>query len=328
VKRDGHRFFKVSCAHLKEPLKHVKRNQSAHHSQPLSLEQVAARFNGTPKGKGFVALCPAHDDHRPSLSIDPGEHQPVVVRCMSHNCDLEAILAAVGLKPKDICSGSNGNPSAYRQALAVMGHVHPHDKESREVPAFDWTAAREEATDERLQKIADWRGYRLETLQDLRERDLIGVFQRQVAFPLHDDIGWIIGAHIRLLNRDWIYTPKGTKTAPLVFTADREANFWVVAEGEWDAITFLELSGERGAGNGKLVRGLIPAGSTVLLLTQNDPLDAKGNSPALGWETDVLENLDPTCEAFRVGTPAEHADLNDWLSAGATSAQLWETCFK
>ncbi|MEU6036909.1 hypothetical protein ABZ801_16020 [Actinomadura sp. NPDC047616] len=55
-------------------------------------------------GAGYVALCPAHDDHDPSLSIDPGRSQPFVLRCRSAQCEPVDILAAVGLTWANVCT--------------------------------------------------------------------------------------------------------------------------------------------------------------------------------------------------------------------------------
>lgn len=52
-------------------------------------------------GGYFVARCPAHDDHEPSLSITPGKTQPVVLQCHA-GCQTEDILAALDLTWDDI----------------------------------------------------------------------------------------------------------------------------------------------------------------------------------------------------------------------------------
>ena len=36
------------------------------------VADVARRFNARRSGKGYIAKCPAHDDRKPSLSIDEG----------------------------------------------------------------------------------------------------------------------------------------------------------------------------------------------------------------------------------------------------------------
>ena len=41
-----------------------------------------------------MVRCPAHDDHKPSLSVGPGDRQPVVFKCQA-GCPQAAVLAAV-----------------------------------------------------------------------------------------------------------------------------------------------------------------------------------------------------------------------------------------
>jgi hypothetical protein len=59
---------------------------------------LLARLNGL-KQTGvdrWLALCPAHDDKRPSLSVREIDSDRVLVHCWS-GCGVEAVLAAVGL---------------------------------------------------------------------------------------------------------------------------------------------------------------------------------------------------------------------------------------
>lgn len=67
---------------------------------------------------GFVARCPAHEDHNPSLSITPGTTQPVVLQCHA-GCQTEDILAALELTWEDISL----------------------PKQEREQPSEEWTPA-------------------------------------------------------------------------------------------------------------------------------------------------------------------------------------------
>lgn len=53
------------------------------------------------QGGYFVAKCPAHEDHEPSLSIQPGKTQPIVLQCHA-GCQTEDILAALNLTWDDI----------------------------------------------------------------------------------------------------------------------------------------------------------------------------------------------------------------------------------
>jgi putative DNA primase/helicase len=53
---------------------------------------LAARIRAKRMGKYFIARCPAHDDHDPSLSFFQG-HTAIVVKCF-RNCAPEDIIAA------------------------------------------------------------------------------------------------------------------------------------------------------------------------------------------------------------------------------------------
>ena len=63
---------------------------------------------------GYMALCPAHDDNNPSLSIDEGEDGKALIFCFA-GCEYDEIIEAV--MPKG-CNGQskNGNENANIQA--------------------------------------------------------------------------------------------------------------------------------------------------------------------------------------------------------------------
>src|SRR5579863_803762 len=50
----------------------------------------------------WLALCPAHPDKHPSLSIAEGRKHPVVFKCMSQGCTQDEVLKAMGLTWKDL----------------------------------------------------------------------------------------------------------------------------------------------------------------------------------------------------------------------------------
>lgn len=54
-----------------------------------------------PNGKGWSALCPAHDDHNPSLSISTAADGRLLIFCHA-GCCTEAIVAAVGMEMSDL----------------------------------------------------------------------------------------------------------------------------------------------------------------------------------------------------------------------------------
>jgi hypothetical protein len=69
----------------------------------LPLEKVLNNLPGAPKpsGDGFVACCPAHDDHDPSLSIREMDDGRVLLHCHA-GCPMEKVVAALGLCLKDL----------------------------------------------------------------------------------------------------------------------------------------------------------------------------------------------------------------------------------
>jgi hypothetical protein len=86
--------------------------------------QFYERFPGTKKIKsetGADVICPAHDDHNPSLGIDlvkNGAGPKIVMNCRSAGCDYRDILDAVGLTPRDLWFSENGDSEAPENEIA------------------------------------------------------------------------------------------------------------------------------------------------------------------------------------------------------------------
>jgi hypothetical protein len=67
----------------------------------MTAAEFTARLDGVkPNGHGWVARCPAHDDRMPSLSVKQ-EGDRVLVHCHA-GCDVEAVLAGLGLEARDL----------------------------------------------------------------------------------------------------------------------------------------------------------------------------------------------------------------------------------
>jgi DNA primase len=52
-------------------------------------------------GGGYLACCPAHEDHRPSLSIRAGHDGRILVHCWA-GCKTGDVLVALGLQWSDL----------------------------------------------------------------------------------------------------------------------------------------------------------------------------------------------------------------------------------
>jgi putative DNA primase/helicase len=60
----------------------------------MKAETIAKALGGRKAGGIWMAPCPAHDDHTPSLSIRDAEKNKVLVRCHA-GCDQERVIAAL-----------------------------------------------------------------------------------------------------------------------------------------------------------------------------------------------------------------------------------------
>lgn len=72
--------------------------------QMLRAFDAATMHGDAPRWKpsgGFSCKCPAHADRSPSLSVDPGRHVAVVVRCFA-GCEAAEVLAAWDLTFRDL----------------------------------------------------------------------------------------------------------------------------------------------------------------------------------------------------------------------------------
>jgi 5S rRNA maturation endonuclease (ribonuclease M5) len=73
------------------------------------LENVLERLEGARRaGKGYQALCPAHEDRKPSLAVVEAQDGRVLVRCHA-GCDASDVVAALGMTMADLFPVSNGN---------------------------------------------------------------------------------------------------------------------------------------------------------------------------------------------------------------------------
>ena len=70
----------------------------------MTLDEFLTRVQPTGlrrSGEGYVARCPAHDDHAASLSIGEGHDGRILLHCWA-GCETRDILAALGLQWSDL----------------------------------------------------------------------------------------------------------------------------------------------------------------------------------------------------------------------------------
>ena len=114
------------------------------------LDQVLVRLEGVEArngGSSFMALCPAHPDTVPSLSVTEANDGRVLLRCHA-GCATQAILQAVGLAWRDLYPSSiNRDPQnapqrqrvwQIRSSLGELVAVH-HRLDNEDGKRLWWT---------------------------------------------------------------------------------------------------------------------------------------------------------------------------------------------
>ena len=70
----------------------------------MTFDEFLTRLNGVKKaasGSRATALCPAHPDHNPSLSVARADDGRVLIRCYA-GCEVREIVRAVDLHLRDL----------------------------------------------------------------------------------------------------------------------------------------------------------------------------------------------------------------------------------
>lgn len=98
----------------------------------MNAERLIDRLEGVRQsGPGrWLARCPAHPDHSPSLSVRETDDGTVLIKCFA-GCDAADVVAATGLefkdlfpeKPQDAASRRDfRHTHAAREALKILAH--------------------------------------------------------------------------------------------------------------------------------------------------------------------------------------------------------------
>jgi hypothetical protein len=81
----------------------------------MNTEDAVRLLHAKRAGRGkWIARCPAHGDHHPSLSIKKGD-RGVLLYCQSNHCSLESICEALGIKVYELFYGSGISPILEKQ---------------------------------------------------------------------------------------------------------------------------------------------------------------------------------------------------------------------
>jgi hypothetical protein len=263
------------------------------------------------------ACCPFHDDKRNSFSVWQPRDGLWWWKCFTGCGDGDEITFLEkldGVSTKDAIrrflqiAGINGTTAAQETVAKACGN-------------FDWQRCVDAFTDKHLERLGEWRGYRSAFCSWLRNAGLVGLWQKCIAFPVHDCAGQVVAVHYWQKDAEnWYYYPNGAKVRPLVIGELVVGDPVHIFESQWDAFALMDVSGERsdiivtrGASNGAMVSGLIPEGSTAYAWTQNDAAGEK-------WQKDICAKTKAAVKRAKI--PAPHKDLDDWTRAGGNAEEL------
>lgn len=102
----------------------------------MTVEAILAQLQGVRRnGSCWIALCPAHSDRNPSLSVR-GENGRVLLHCFA-GCSIEAICQILRVKISDLFSDTTAprklEPQivrdAQRQLTGLRSRLTPSDRE-------------------------------------------------------------------------------------------------------------------------------------------------------------------------------------------------------
>jgi putative DNA primase/helicase len=89
----------------------------------LNAAELARLLKAKRSGSGWIAKCPAHEDHRESLSIGESKSGRLLLKCHA-GCEFGAILKAAGVEP----IRTNGQDPSKPRVVATYDY---HDAEGK-----------------------------------------------------------------------------------------------------------------------------------------------------------------------------------------------------
>jgi hypothetical protein len=263
-------------------------------------------------GKGWTALCPAHDDRSASLSVGEGQDGRALVTCHA-NCSFEEIASAIGFAVADFFPPRE-KPVSFpppRRVSPNGSHEHATARDVEEpgedrrnwpiVATYDYTDATGAVVFQVLRKEP--------TIQ------LEGKPKKTFVQRRHEN-GAVVWNLDGIAERPLYRLPELTEDIALGRTI-------LLVEGEKDAETAraLGIPATAHAGGAKGWRdeyGKQLAGADVVILPDND-------EPGREWAAEAGKSL---CDAgarvrmFAVPLHEAGADLTDWVRSGADAAKV------
>jgi AAA domain len=240
-------------------------------------------------------------------------------------CDLlEIIKRKTGLRfievAREISKITAVNVEEPATQYHTAGRKGPRYQTSSSLRPFEWDKSYR-LSPAHIDEACLWRGYRRPFVIWADERRYLGCSKKgNWAFPVCDENGKIIAAHIRHDKDKWEYLPRlqdlGIKLSPLVIGDLTTAEKVFIDESQWDVFSALDKLGIQ---YGEPIAGVATRSASTAALAAH--IQTKGELYAIAQNDDPgrkwLETLSTVLpKEFKVITvPANFHDLNDWLKA-------------
>lgn len=262
------------------------------------LEQVTETSNG------WDALCPAHDDHRPSLGVSVGADGRILLNCRSNHCDPVTIMQCVGMSAKQLFVPveDGGAKQDWGRLAATYDYQDEKGKLIFQVCRF-----------EKVTRLSNGQDERTKTFR-----------QRQ---PNPDGNGWtwkVKGLSLVLYRLPELMA---SPTSQPVFVVEGEKQVDYL-----HSIGFIATCNPAGAGKWKAEYGKHLGGRDVIVVPDNDPIkkSAKtGEGTSVGMEhaetvADSLCGVARSVHVLHLPDCGPKWGLDDWLQNGHDPGELAE----
>ncbi len=282
----------------------------------MNQNQFLSHLQGVRRsGRGYIALCPAHEDKNPSLSVSAGEDGRILLKCHA-GCSAEAVTEALGLTVRDLFDEVTQQPR-----YSETGHTSATPPE-KVPPRSDGVKAPQpprRVVAEYDYGFAKKVRYEPKSFAWFRPRSGWTV-AAESALPPHEQ-DWLAG---RGDHEKSLYAPRGIQNYPLIVEGEKDAD-------SLSRLGLYALSPEDGAGVGKwaesYTRALVDHGVTrAFICPDNDPVGyAFGEeiAAALGG-CGVTVNILPITAVW-ADAPL-HADWSDYLAAFGEDSTVEALC--
>ena len=279
------------------------------------LELVLSRLpKSFRSGTGYAAHCPAHNDTKPSLSINEAEDGKVLLHCHA-GCDLDDILKQLKLTKSDLFSNSNKNSQLLLRQMYPVNDSRAIHTSTHEALHYKLLRGKQKRS---LRDLADELNVSMESLRDLEvvwsPEDTCWLF------PERNGQHCICGLMRRYADgtkrfikggKRGLYIPKSFKVGSDSIT---------IVEGGSDTAAGLTLGwnviGRPSAGDGAshLASLLKKAEGPIYVLGDNDP-KRDGTWPGRRGAEKVANTLQKslTAPVSVTSIPMEFKDLRTWV---------------